>query len=99
MLQLAQLPDFVFQLVRGQPLVVKHLADLAPVEPEVRVAEVREPHDREEQDQIRVVQLTLRFEGVVSQLVAIGFVVDVSLVFPVVAACVAAEDVDVASKA
>jgi hypothetical protein len=76
--------------------VVKYLPNLASIEAEMCVAEVGETNDREKQDQVRVVQLTLVLEGVVSQLVAVRNVMDVRFVFPVVAACVAAEDVDVA---
>jgi hypothetical protein len=39
--------------------------------------------------------LSLVFEGIVSEFVAIRFIVHVGLIFPVVAACIAAEDVDV----
>lgn len=76
--------------------MVEDLAQLAAVEPEVCVAEVREAHDSEEQKKVRIVELALVLERIVSQLVTIGFVVHVRLVLPVVTTCVAAENVDVA---
>lgn len=98
MLKLTKLSDFVLQLVCRESLVVKHLANLSSVEAEVGVAKVGEDDNRKEQDQVRVVQLALVFEGVVSQLVAVRNVVNVGFIFPIVASRVAAEDVDVAAQ-
>ena len=78
--------------------MVKHLAELPAIESKVSVREVAETHDSEEQQQIWVVKLTLRFEGVISELIAVGLIVDIGLVIPVVATRVAAEDVDMANQ-
>lgn len=78
--------------------MVEHLSDLPTVEPEVCIAEMREADDCEEQDKKRVVELALCFEGVVSQLVAERFIVDIGFVFPVMATSITAEDVDMAVR-
>jgi hypothetical protein len=78
--------------------MVKHLTDLPTVEPEMCMAEMRKSDDCKEQNQIRVVQLALGFEGVVSQLVAVRLIVNVGFVFPVMTTRIAAEDMDVAAR-
>ena len=98
MLKPAQFSDFVLQLVRCQSLMVEDFAQLAAVESKVRVAEVGKASDCEEKYQVRVVELALILERVVSQLVSVGFVVNVGFIFPVVTASVAAEEVDVTAK-
>jgi len=55
MLDLAKLSNLVLQLVSRESLVIKHLSQLAAIEPEVGMAEMGEPHNAEKQKQVRVV--------------------------------------------
>jgi hypothetical protein len=55
MFDLAKLSNLVLQLVSRESLVIKHLSQLAAIEPEVGVAEMGEPHNSEKQKQVRVV--------------------------------------------
>ena len=48
-LSFAASPDFILDLQRGQSLMVQHLADVAPVEVEMRMAEVHKGDSPNEQ--------------------------------------------------
>ena len=58
----SELFDFVFDLESCEPLMVKHLSDLASIEPEMGSWEVHQTDDTHEQNKPRVVTLTLLFE-------------------------------------
>lgn len=94
---LAVLLDFVFDLECSQPLVVQHFADLAAVKLEVRVSECRERYARDENEKVRVVTLALGLKRIVTELVAVGFVVDVVFFLEAVAMGVGRENVLVAT--
>lgn len=74
--------DLVLKLERCQSLVVKNLTDLSAVELEVRMSEMAERNTSDEEQHIRVITLTLRFERIISKLVAVRFIVNVILLFP-----------------
>ena len=86
---LAASADLVLELEGGQALVVEDLADVAAVEVEVSVAEVHEGDASSEKKQPRVVSLALRLERIVTELVTVGQVVHVVLLFEGVAARIA----------
>ena len=78
---LARCFDFVFDLERSQPLMVQDFAGLAFVELEVRMTEVNKADTCDEQQQPWVVTLTLRLEGIITELVAVWFVVNIMFLF------------------
>lgn len=78
--------------------MVKDLADLSAVELEVRVREVAEGDSTHEEQQPGVVSLALGLEGIVTELVTVGLVVDVVLLLPGVPVRVRREDVLVTSR-
>ena len=65
--------------------MVKHLADLAAIELEVRVGKVAETNHTAEDQQVWVISLTLGLKRIVVNLVTIRQVVDVVLLMPLVA--------------
>jgi hypothetical protein len=65
--------------------VVEHLSSLALVETEMAVREVYKCVDGTEKNEVRIIRLTLRLKGIVSELVAVRLVVNVVLFFPRVA--------------
>lgn len=89
--------DGVFDLEGSEPLVVENLADLPPVELEVRVGEMNECDAADKQEQPGVVSLALGLERIVADLVAKRFVVDVVFLFEAVAVGVGREYVLVAA--
>lgn len=80
--------DLVLELKGSEALVVEHLADVSSVEVEVSMAEVHESDSSDEEDEPGVVALTLSVKGIVTELVTVGKVMDVVLLFPSVAATV-----------
>jgi predicted Kef-type K+ transport protein len=94
--EFAEFPDFIFNLISSKSLVVEDLADLAAVVPKVCVAEVSEACDCEKQNQVRVVQLSLTFEGIITQLIAIRFIMDVRLILKIMTTWCRSENMDVA---
>lgn len=73
--------------------MVKHFARVSPVEVEVSVREVHEGNNSDEQEQVRVVSVATGIEGIVTDLITVGQVVDVVFLFPGVAASVRRERV------
>lgn len=94
--EFAEFPDFIFNLISSKSLVVEDLADLAAVVPKVCVAEVSEACDCKKQNQVRVVQLSLTFEGIITQLIAIRFIMDVRLILKIMTTWCRSENMDVA---
>jgi hypothetical protein len=78
--------------------MVKDLADLAPVELEVRMRKVRDRDPSDEQDHPGVVNLAVGVKGVVAKLVPVRLVVDVVLLLPGVSVRVRREDVMMAAQ-
>ena len=78
--------------------MVEDLTDVASVEVEVRVAEVHKGDASDEKEEPRVVSLALRLKGIVTELVTVGQVVHVGLLFEGVTARVAGEGVVVTKK-
>ena len=88
-LSFAASPDFILDLQRGQSLMVQHLADVAPVEVEMRMAEVHKGDSTHEQKHPGVFTLAWGLEGIVADLVTVGQVVNVVLFLPGVATRIA----------
>ena len=88
-LSFATSPDFIFDLQGGQSLMVKHLADMAPVEVEMAMAKVHKGDTAHEQKHPRVISLARGLERVIANLVAVWQIVNVVLFFPGVPARVA----------
>lgn len=61
--------------------MVQDFAGLAFVELEVRMTEVNKADTCDEQQQPWVVTLTLRLEGIITELVAVWFVVNIMFLF------------------
>ena len=75
----SNLADLILNLECGESLVVEDLASLPAIESEVSMAEVGEHDDASEEKHPRVVSLALLFEGVVTELVAEGLIVDLGV--------------------
>lgn len=76
--------------------MIKHFSQLTAVKSKVSVTKVSETCDCEKQDQIGIVKLALVLKRVVSQLISVGFIMNVWLIIPVVSTSIAAEKVNVA---
>ena len=83
--------NLILDLKGGQPLMVEHLADMAPVEVEMTVAEVDECDASDEQECPGVVSLARRFKRIITDFITIWQVMDVVLLFPSVSTSVARE--------
>ena len=70
------LSNLVFELESHESLMVENFARLSSVEAEMSMAEVHEGDNAGKQNHPRVVSLALLFEGIISQLVTIGLVVN-----------------------
>ena len=77
----SDLANLVLDLEGSESLVVEDLASLPAVESEVSVAEVSENNNGCEQKHPRVISLTLLLEGVVSELVAEGLIMNFRVLF------------------
>lgn len=88
--------DLILKLQCSQTLVIHNLANVAPVEVEVRVTEVHEGDASDEEDKPRVVTLARGLERIVTELVTVRQVVHVVLLLERVAACVRREGMGVA---
>ena len=78
--------------------MVEDLTDVASVEVEVRVAEVHKGDASDEKEEPGVISLALRLKGIVTELVTVGQVVHVGLLFEGVTARVARECVRVTKR-
>ena len=78
--------------------MIEDLANMAPVEIEMGVAEVNEGDTSDKEQHPGVVSLARRLKRIVTKLVTVWQVVNVMFFFPSVPACVAREIVIVARK-
>ena len=83
--------NLILDLKRSQSLMVEHLADMAPVEVEMGVAEVDECDASDEQECPGVVALSRWLERIITDFITVWQVMDVVLFFPSVSTSVARE--------
>jgi len=97
-LESSQALDFVFELVGSVTLMVQDLTDLEVVHLEVRVDEVHEREDGEQDDNSWVVRLALGFKRIVTNFVTEWLVAYPWLILVLVAAREGSTHVDVAAN-
>ena len=83
--------NFVLNLQSSETLMVENLTDVSLVEVEMRIAEVDEGHDGNENDEVWILSTSLSIERIITNFVTVREIVNVMFFLPGVTVGVACE--------